>query len=396
LGVVRAEDSRSVSSKGLFLMQVSVKFWSVMSIGLALAMPLRAEVLYLANTDGNAVSAYNIKENGTLKPVPGSPFPCGRYPIGIAVDQPGGFLFTANADDSTVSVYRIWGNGGLTHLSGLSAVPAPRALAVDPFGRFLYVTNADGSGIPLRGGTVGHVSVYRIGVNGALTPVPGSPFPAAFGPLSIVADPTGRFVYVGDVGSAQAQTEMMSAYRVEGNGALTPLPGSPYVNGNETVSMAVDPLGRFVYAAGEFDLALATYNIRASGIPVPLPASTFSVMVGVNSNDTVVADPFGRFVYQSIAGNGGGIAINIYRVSATGLTPSAPFSAGFYSDYMAVDCFGQFLFAAVTAIPRPSGSGLIEGTGLAIYRIGSKGTLTPVNGSPFNPGFPVGPMAVSP
>jgi 6-phosphogluconolactonase (cycloisomerase 2 family) len=89
-------------------MQASVKFWSVMSIGWALAMSLRAEVLYVANPGGNSVDAFKIDSNGAL-----------------------------------------------THLSDLSAVIKPSSLAVDPFGRFLYVTNHDGSPESEFGGTGG-------------------------------------------------------------------------------------------------------------------------------------------------------------------------------------------------------------------------------------------------
>jgi len=49
--------------------------------------------------------------------------------------------------------------------------------------QFAYVANALGN----------NVSAYSIGANGALTPVPGSPFPAGNGPVSVALDPTGNF-----------------------------------------------------------------------------------------------------------------------------------------------------------------------------------------------------------
>ena len=74
---------------------------------------------------------------------------------------------------------------------------------------FLYVANG------------GSVSAYGIGPNGALTPVPGSPFPAVNGAVAVAVDPWGRFVYV-------TGNNSISAYHVAGNGALTPVPGSPF------------------------------------------------------------------------------------------------------------------------------------------------------------------------
>jgi hypothetical protein len=47
---------------------------------------------------------------------------------------------------------------------------------------FAYVASADGN-----------ISAYRIGEEGTLTPVAGSPFPAGNDPVSIVAAPLGQF-----------------------------------------------------------------------------------------------------------------------------------------------------------------------------------------------------------
>src|ERR1700738_1273292 len=202
-------------------MKACLKLWSVLAIGLALvAGPLRAEVLYMANTDGNSISAYHIEGNGTLMRVAGSPFPSGKWPVSVAVDFLGRFLYTANMYDDTVSAYRIGWNGVLTRLADTSAGSMPKSVAVDPFRRLVYVTNLDGTGIPGYGGTVGHVSAYRIGVNGALTPVSGSALPAGFSPLSVQADPVGGFVYVDNAGSQEEFSETVSAYRVSGNGTL--------------------------------------------------------------------------------------------------------------------------------------------------------------------------------
>src|SRR5260370_38474496 len=55
---------------------------------------------------------------------------------------------------------------------------------------FVYVTNAVDN----------NISAYRIGPNGALTPVAGSPFPAGNNPQSVTVDLLGRFVYVANFG----------------------------------------------------------------------------------------------------------------------------------------------------------------------------------------------------
>src|SRR6266404_1499801 len=117
---------------------------STLAIGfVCLASPLRAQFAYVANGSDNTVSAYSIGSSGALTPVPGSPFAAG------------------NVTDS---------------------------VAVDPTGKFAYVTN---QGFPPTN-IPGTISAYSIASNGALTPVPGSPF-AAVQPGSVAVDPTGRF-----------------------------------------------------------------------------------------------------------------------------------------------------------------------------------------------------------
>jgi 6-phosphogluconolactonase len=107
-------------------------------------------------------------------------------------------------------------------------------VAVDPVGRFVYVTVTDG------------ILAYQIGSDGALTAVPGSPFPlgiAGMFPTSVAVDLLGRFVYVADVFAGTINGEILSAYQVAPDGSLTPVPGSPFalfgISG--TPSVAVSP-----------------------------------------------------------------------------------------------------------------------------------------------------------
>jgi len=103
---------------------------------IALTASLRAEFLYLANVGSYNISAYQIGKNGSLTPVPGSPFPAGNLPTSVAVD---------------------------------------------PLGRFAYVTDF--------GSDSNNISAYQIGKNGSLTPVPGSPFSAGIAPFSVTISP---------------------------------------------------------------------------------------------------------------------------------------------------------------------------------------------------------------
>jgi hypothetical protein len=102
--------------------------------------------------------------------------------------------------------------------------------------QFAYVTNFHDN----------TVSGYSITSNGALTPVPGSPFAAGDGPRSVAVDPTDRFAYVANSNFVTGLSFEVSAFSIGFNGALTPISGSPFVAGNLPNSLAVTLLVPFV------------------------------------------------------------------------------------------------------------------------------------------------------
>jgi 6-phosphogluconolactonase len=161
----------------------------------------------------------------------------------LVLDPTGRHLYAStNGSFSTdawasISAYHVSKKGSLKPLHGSPFKFTGGHLAVDPFGRFLYAA-AD-----TQNGTV---SVYRIRANGVLQPAPGSPFSSGSFPMSITADPFGRFVYVANFGSGD-----ISGYRLLENGALSPVPGSPFpiFGPGEPITVVVERTGRFLYAA---------------------------------------------------------------------------------------------------------------------------------------------------
>jgi 6-phosphogluconolactonase (cycloisomerase 2 family) len=207
-----------------------------------------------------------------------------------------GFLYVANQGSNNVSAYiidRATGAPSVVVGSPFPAGESPRAVAVAT-GRFVYVANQGLNGNP------GDVSAYTInGGTGALTPVPGSPFPAGQGPHSVAADPTGRFAYV-------ASNSGILAYTIDGGtGALTTMPGPPITGTPQ--SLAMDPKGRFVYVTSNLGSPLLTYINAYSidgttGVLTTVPGSPFQGgFFAVGS----AVDPTGRFVYVVSQGLGG-------------------------------------------------------------------------------------------
>jgi DNA-binding beta-propeller fold protein YncE len=159
----------------------------------------------------------------------------------VTVDPRGQFAYVANASSNNVSAYTINGTtGALTPIPG-SPFPTglnPYSVTVDPTGQFAYVANANSN----------NVSAYTInGTTGALTPVAGSPFPAGSFPFSVTVDPMSQFAYVANCTSINCSANSnVSAYTINGTtGALTPVAGSPFPAGSGPISVTVHPTGQF-------------------------------------------------------------------------------------------------------------------------------------------------------
>ena len=96
----------------------------------------------------------------------------------------------------------------------MGAGTTPRGLVVDPTSRFVYVANLGSA----------NVSGYTKNPNtGVLTPMTNSPFAAGTSPIGVTTDPLGKFAFVSNSGSNN-----LSVYSIDKTtGALTQL-GAPY------------------------------------------------------------------------------------------------------------------------------------------------------------------------
>src|SRR5207253_1554158 len=123
------------------------------------------------------------------------------------------------------------------------------------------------------------VSGYTINATtGALTAIPGSPFPAGSTSSSVAVDPTGKFAYVGNYNSKNVAGYTINAT----TGFLTAIPGSPFPAGSTSASVAVDATGKFAYVANYTSLSNSTsdgvsgYTINATtGALTAIPGSPF-------------------------------------------------------------------------------------------------------------------------
>lgn len=300
--------------------------------------------VYVATSAGN-VSGYSIDDTtGSLTSVSGSPFPTGTFPLSVAVDPTNRFLYVSEIDNSglgSISGFNIDPpTGSLAPISGspFSTSTTFRFIAADPKGRFLY--GADGAGIteyridaatgaltpgpritslgvtslsPSPDGRFlfaasifpGDVAGYTVdAATGNFDSVPGSPFglPALTQePLGIGSDPSGRLLFVTNLLFNNSFTAgRLAVYSIDtGTGSIAAVPGSPFPTGNEPVSLAVHPSGKFVYVPNESP-GVATGTVSAFQVDVvtgTLASTSNSPFPAGRSPAAIAIDPSGRFAY---------------------------------------------------------------------------------------------------
>jgi 6-phosphogluconolactonase len=274
----------------------SVSTGSVPFFANSSAVASNAQFLYISNSfinggadNGSQIFGYSIKpSNGTLTPLAGSPFFYFPPPIsiqGLATTPDGRFLYGAD-DSGRIFAFSLDSATGIpTSIPGSPFNSgAVSQLAVDPTGKFLYASNDN---------EFGSVSAYTISATGALKPIPGSPFdipvpsfnPTNTEPYGIVD--TGSFVYV-----TLSATNQIAAFSVDSaTGALTTVPGSPFPAGSSPAAFALS--GNFLYAVNPADGTVSGYSMdTASGALTPLPGSPFG-----SGGETLAIDPSGKYLY---------------------------------------------------------------------------------------------------
>jgi 6-phosphogluconolactonase (cycloisomerase 2 family) len=334
---------------------------------------------YVTNNISNDVSAFTIDPSTGALAAVGPPVGAGTNPVWVTVDPSGQFAYVANFSSNNVSAFAINSStGALTALpqGPVAARSAPDSVAItggNPLTsapQFAYVSN---------NGT-NSVSAFTINAGtGALTTVPGSPFDeggAARNPVSVTADPSGRFVYV-----ANSNSINVSAFTVDSStGALAPVPGSPFGTspGTSPESVAVDPSGQFMYVANASNSVSAFAIDISTGALATVPGSPFAENGGASGSFSVTADPSDQFVYVANfnSNNVSGFRINPSTGVLTSV-PFSPFSAGNGPLSLTADPTGKFVYVAnsasnnVSVLPLIPSSGALAAPGLS-FPVGSR------------------------
>jgi len=225
-------------------------------------------------TDGNCgcgnsgVVAFSVASNGSLSPVPGSPFLTGGGNIAIAVDPKGKYLYTSGFVSNTntngvINAFKInQTTGALTALAGspypIIPVSCPGCLQGEQCNDL--TTDRNGNFLIGPGWNNGVIYVYRINRStGALAEVAGSPFVdeepqqcrycVGAAPNSVTVQGNNGFVFVQN----QGQADNLVAYQLDAvTGALT-MDSKTWgpLDWANTGEIRADSSGSFVYALGQ-------------------------------------------------------------------------------------------------------------------------------------------------
>jgi 6-phosphogluconolactonase (cycloisomerase 2 family) len=254
------------------------------TVPMALAADPTGEHLFVGHNNlAVAVNSFALDERGAPGPEVDTGLRCGLIyhlvfdPSGrhsyysCGVDQIGMAIVATTASDGTLTPLP----SGPTPID--SQQHNPPALAVEPRGRFLYAA-----------GTGAHAQLvrYALGADGA--PTDPSVEDTAFVFTDLVADRTGRFLYV----SASSE---LRAYAID--------PATGHLKRTATLTMigyhvVLHPNGRFLYGSSNGGHIAAVALDPATGKPSPL-ADVAGPNQQAATTGALAIDPSGKYLYEA-------------------------------------------------------------------------------------------------
>jgi 6-phosphogluconolactonase (cycloisomerase 2 family) len=146
----------------------------------------------------------------------------------------------------------------------------------------------------------------------------------------MVADPLGRFAYVANPVSNVSDQATISMFTINSStGVLSPTTPATVPTGFYPQTIAIDPLGRFVYTANSDDATVSMFTInQTTGVLTPTTPASVSTMVPGNILSIpsfLTVDPTGEFLYVTASLTNDAAVLMFTINQTTGLlTPTSP------------------------------------------------------------------------
>ena len=288
----------------------------------------------------------------------------------------GRFLYAASQSGPAIRSWAIDATTGrLTSIGETTLAGGARAISMvaDPSGRFLFVSRASG-----RGG----IDAFTINrTSGALALVSGSPFDLDRQADALVPDRTGRSLL-----AIRTFNSLIDTFTIDATtGALSSRSGDGLFLSVAPAAPALRPDGRFLYFAAADLPRVITASIDAAGRLSPGP--TIEVEDTVRS---LAVDPAGSILYLTTATPFSSNTLFAYRITqATGtLTPVTgsvfatgfdPALSNFRPDAVAFDPVGRFAYV----LDRAGRTGA-HSRGVFAFPVQATGVLGPAFLGPYS------------
>lgn len=311
-----------------------------------------ASFIYVANNGstqnvGGSIVGFRINPNdGSLTPVPGSPFKAGNGPSAIGSDPQGHFVFVGEdgsvpgargnncslAQSILLLIERVDPASGTLTQAGQQTVTGNciRAISVDPTGRNVYVSVGDASGVG------GQIHGFLLGPSGTLTELPGSPVQVDDLALGMAMHPSGKFLY--------AATPNLTVLDRDPATGILKVRG---VFNTPKRALALNPAGNLLVASEDGSNEVSEFHIDSNGNAVAVEQR-----VQASSPFGVAADPQGQFFaiteitdMTNFAGGLSLLKLNSVNGEYTKVN-STPFGNGGAPLALAFEPAGKFVYTA--------------------------------------------------
>lgn len=336
----------------------------------------------------SVVSGFNkASQTGALTLVPGSPFNDRQEGGLMAIDGQGKFLFVLNPNSDDISMFQIdQASGALSEVPGspfafpaMSAnTPAPSqplSIAAEPSGKFLFVGYFFAFGGNQGPSSVTSLAIDTSGSSPVLVPVESILTMSGGAPIQLLTDFKGLHLYVGlgisTNGMIVGGAEVYSIDSATGNLLYQGMADSLLSFGRD---YAIDPQARFFFAGGG-DVDFVESCIIS---PVDGTANNCSPIFYLGySQDDILIESSGHFLYIAQPTQG----VVVYSVDqTTGALTQVGSATGILltKGNSVADPMGPYIYSA--DISTTTGA-------IHAYQVDQQtGNLTEISGSPFSPG----------
>lgn len=278
--------------------------------------------LLVVDNGSNQISVLRIQPDGTLRTVEGGLVSSGGIaPVSVAVHDD--VVYVANDGNGTYganySGFRLHRGGHLTPLPQSTVTVPADALPGD------ILFNGDGTRLVATRVNTSQIDSFVVGPDGRLTAAPGSPYAAQsvgpFGSAFRPTDPTQLFVSNAHAGGGNGS---VSAFSYDGTGKLNSIGTSPYADFQTAPCwVAITPDGQFLFAVNTASTTISRFAVAPDGSLTLLGSAALNDASGLRPFDFKVA-PDGQYAYVVDAGKDAVSALAVGGNGTLAELPSSP------------------------------------------------------------------------